>query len=193
MATIPSHSSGYPPHVSAASPISWLVWLVAVLALAGSLGLTLVLHLRACPLCLYERLFVMGVVAVYTVGLLLHQRRGERLGFLALPLAAGALTTIGHHEYLEYIGKLECPPGYFGIGTAPQQALVILVVLGILLLADAFRGMRGMAPFSSFVLVLGAAGLGVLLSFAAIHTTPTPPPPDYTKPLDMCRPPKPAG
>ncbi|MFL5241228.1 MAG: disulfide bond formation protein B [Gemmataceae bacterium] len=191
MASSVPPSAGYPPHVSAASPISWLTWLVAVIALAASLGLTLSLQLRACPLCLYERLFVMGVVAVYTVGLLLHQRPGERLGFLALPMAAGALTTIGFHEYLEFNHKLECPPGYLGLGTAPQQALVILVVLTVLVIADAFRGMRSLAPFSRLVLILGAAGLGVLLSYAAINTSPKIPA-DYSKPLDMCRPPKPA-
>ena len=54
------------------APLS-LVWpslLVALLALAGSLWLSIGLKLKACPLCFYQRTFVMGVVAVLGIGIL---------------------------------------------------------------------------------------------------------------------------
>ena len=54
-----------------------LVWpslLVALLALAGSLWLSIGMKLKACPLCFYQRTFVMGVVAVMGIGVLTGQR-----------------------------------------------------------------------------------------------------------------------
>src|SRR5262249_42769858 len=67
-----------PPDVSVESsriePAKAWVWAafgVAVLALVGSLALSLGLGLRACPLCFYQRTFVMGVMAVLGMGLLM--------------------------------------------------------------------------------------------------------------------------
>jgi disulfide bond formation protein DsbB len=54
-----------------------LVWpslAVAVLALGGSIWLSVGMNLKACPLCLYQRTFVMGVVAVLGVGVLAGTR-----------------------------------------------------------------------------------------------------------------------
>src|SRR5262245_300224 len=100
-----------PPHAW-----TWAALAVAVLALAGSLVLslgpdTLGLKLKACPLCLYQRTFVMGVVAVLGVGLLAGPGRPGLLSLLALPLAVGALAVAGFHVRLELGEKLECPPG----------------------------------------------------------------------------------
>lgn len=172
--------------------ITWLAWMASIAALGASLGMSLYLKLNACPFCLYERIFVMGVVAIYTVGLLFHQRRGERLGLLALPLAIAALATIARHEYMEYSKLLECPKGYFGLGTTAQQAAVGLAIMTLFVLADAFRWMRGMSLVSGFVLVIGAGCLGVILSYAALQSSPPPQTPDYSKPFEMCRKPKPA-
>lgn len=49
----------------------WLSFLVALAALLGSLWLSIGMGLKACPLCLYQRTFVMGVAAVLGVGFLI--------------------------------------------------------------------------------------------------------------------------
>jgi len=60
-------------HVSPNSD-SWLLVLpplmFAALALIGSLWLSVGMGLKACPLCLYQRTFVMGVVAVLGIGVM---------------------------------------------------------------------------------------------------------------------------
>src|SRR5262245_66543427 len=103
--------------------------LVAVVALAGSLWLSVGMKLKACPLCFYQRTFVMGVVAVLLVGLLAGVRPASVLSLLALPLAAGGVGVAGFHVYLEQTGKLECPDGILGLGTAPQQGLAAQALL----------------------------------------------------------------
>lgn len=48
----------------------WCAFVVATIALAGSLLLSLVLGLKACPLCFYQRTFIMSLVGVLGIGLL---------------------------------------------------------------------------------------------------------------------------
>src|SRR5439155_10931971 len=86
-----------------------LVWpslLVALIALAGSLWLSIGMKLKACPLCFYQRTFVMGVVAVLGIGVLTGQRHRAVLNLLSLPLAIAGLGVAFFHEYLELAGKL---------------------------------------------------------------------------------------
>src|SRR5258708_36470513 len=92
----------------------FLPLLVALLALAGSLWLSIGMKLKACPLCFYQRTFVMGVVAVLGVGLLTGRRHRAVLNLLALPLVVGALGVALFHVYLELTDKLECPAGVLG-------------------------------------------------------------------------------
>src|SRR5260370_8662109 len=47
----------------------WAALLVALIALAGSLWLSMGMGLKACPLCFYQRTFVMAPVAVLVFGL----------------------------------------------------------------------------------------------------------------------------
>ena len=119
---------------------TWAAFFVALLALTGSLLLSwLPPYLKACPLCLYQRIFVMGVVGVMGVGLCVGGLRPGLLSLLALPSACGALTVVGFHLYLVQIGKLECPLGLFGLGLAPLQSLIVLILLAGLLLFDILR------------------------------------------------------
>src|SRR5437016_11289971 len=93
------------------APLS-LVWpslLVALVALAGSLWMSIGMKLKACPFCFYQRTFVMGVVAVLGVGLLTGQRHRAVLNLLALPLVIGAVAVAIFHVYVERTGTLECP------------------------------------------------------------------------------------
>lgn len=169
----------------------WTVLAVALslVALAGSLWLSLGMNLRPCPLCYYQRTFVMGVVGVLAVGLLTTAGRAGPLSLLALPAAAGGLAVAVWHVYLEAAGKLECPAGIEGIGSAPQQSLVILALLTIVLLLDILRpgriGVRAMRAMTGAVLVGGGLAYGAIKTAAPSEQPTTP----YTKPLDICRPP----
>src|SRR3979411_506515 len=89
----------------------WIALLVSVLAVIGSLALSLGLGLRACPLCFYQRTFAMRVAAVLAMGLLMRLRRTGGLSLLALPLALGGLGVALFHVSLEWNGTLECPKG----------------------------------------------------------------------------------
>jgi disulfide bond formation protein DsbB len=172
------------------SPWTWAALAVALLALAGSLALSWALGLKACPLCYYQRTFVMGVAAVLLVGLLAGVSRRGLLSLLSLPLAVGALAVAVWHTNLEQRGTLECPRGLFGLGSAPQQSLAVLAVLSVLLLLDVItsRSAGGFGvPAAAAPLVLGLAlALGAVTS-AAGAPPPTQP---YKVALDEdgCRP-----
>ena len=180
----------YRAEPASASLWAWAALPVAAAGLAGSLCLSLGLHLKACPLCFYQRTFVMGLVGVLAMGLLSGAARPRRLGLLALPLAVGGLGVALFHVSLELRGKLECPPGVFGLGTAPQQSLAVFVVLTGLLAADALTGAK--AGVAEWAARAAAVALGVFLAVSS--TIANPPPPaaptePYAKPPDICRPP----
>jgi disulfide bond formation protein DsbB len=174
------------------APLS-LVWpslLVALLALAGSLWLSIGMKLKACPLCFYQRTFVMGVVAVLGIGLLTGQRHRAVLNLLALPLAIAGLGVAVFHEYLELTAKLECPAGVLGIGTAPQQSLAVLIVLLALVAVGVVRS--GKVGETHQPAMGAAIVVGLLLAWGAVASSPPMPPAPtqaYTTPLDICRPP----
>jgi disulfide bond formation protein DsbB len=175
-------------HSPSAAPLVWPAFLVALAALAGSLWLSMGMHLKACPLCLYQRTFVMAVVGVLGIGLLAGRGSRVVLNLLALPSAVAALGVAAFHVYLEATGKLECPAGVLGIGTAPQQSLAALVVLFLLVFAGAARSggeRKGAATAGAFVLgLLFAAG-----AIASAPPMPAAPTKAYETPLEVCRPP----
>jgi len=169
-----------------------LAFLASIVAVTGSLYLSLVMKLVACPLCFYQRTFAIAACAVLTVGLLTGMGRAVPLSLLALPLALGGLGVSGFHVYLEATGKLECPKGIWDLGSAPQQALGALVLLTLLLLLDAASRV-GTVRFGGFAFVLGlalggAAAYGCVISAPAIK--PRDKPYDAEKePFNICRPP----
>jgi disulfide bond formation protein DsbB len=184
------------PAASSSSPGDVPMWsvllplLVAVVALAGSLWLSVGMKLKACPLCFYQRTFVMGVVAVLGVGVLTGRRYRGVLNVLALPLSVAGFGVALFHEYLELTGKLECPAGVMGIGTSPQQSLAALAVLLVLVSVGVIRGIN--VGESRWPVAAGAVLLGLLLAWSAvISSPPSPPAPTkaYETPLDICRPP----
>lgn len=167
-----------------------LVWpplLLAFFTLAGSLWLSVGMGLKACPLCLYQRTFVMGVVAVLGIGFLTGPGHRNVLNLLALPLAVAGFGVAAFHVFLELTGKLECPGGVMGMGTAPQQSLVVQTVLLILVSVGVARSRHASFPSS-----IGAVLIGLLLAGSAVYSAPPMPPVPtraYEQPLDMCRPP----
>jgi disulfide bond formation protein DsbB len=184
--TAPVVDHGRPSPVPSAALV-WLPLLVAVTALAGSLWLSLGMKLKACPLCFYQRTFVMGVVAVLGVGLLTGPRHRGVLNLLALPLTVAGFGVALFHVYLEVTGKLECPAGLLGVGTAPQQSLAVLTLLLALVAVGSVRG-GGVDGSNGAAAVVGVV-LGVALAVAAVTSAPPPAPPKSYDVFDTCRPP----
>jgi disulfide bond formation protein DsbB len=178
-----------PAHPAPVSAVC-LPLLVALLALAGSLWLSIGMGLKACPLCFYQRTFVMGVVAVLGIGVLTGERYRAVLNLLALPLAVAGFAVAAFHVFLELTGKLECPAGVLGVGTAPQQSFAVLAVLLALVVVGAVWSRN--AGESFWPPLTGAVVLGLLLAWGSVVSAPPMPPTPtkaYETPLEMCRPP----
>jgi disulfide bond formation protein DsbB len=143
--------------------------------------------LKACPLCFYQRTFVMGVVGVLAVGLLTGPRHHAVLNVLAMPMAVAGFGVAAFHVFLELTGKLECPSGVMNVGTAPQQSLAVLTVLLTLVVVGAMRSRS--AGESCWPALTGAVVLGLLLAWGAVVSAPPSPTPTepYKTPFDMCR------
>jgi disulfide bond formation protein DsbB len=171
------------------SSLTLIAFGVALVALVGSLWLSVGMGLKACPLCLYQRTFVMGVVGVLAVGWLIGVRQPGLLDLLVLPCAVSGLSVALFHEYLEWTGKLECPTGIFGWGTAPQQSLGVLSVLFIVLSLGSVTGQAnrlGLSTFGAAIIVGVLFAIGAIASAPPMAATPTKP---YEQPLEICRPP----
>lgn len=174
---------------AASAGLVWPSLVVALAVLAGSIWLSVGMGLKACPLCFYQRTFVMGVVGVLAVGLLAGPRHHAILNVLALPMAVGGVGVALFHVYLELTGKLECPAGVLGVGTAPQQALAAQAVLLVVVIIGV---VRGGAAEARAILASAAVLVGLLLAWGSVASAPPPPPVPtkaYETPLDICRPP----
>ena len=165
--------------------MSWaaIALAVATIGALGSLYLSLGMGLKACPLCFYQRTFIMSVAAVLALGLLADRSRGDLLCLVCLPLSIAGLGIAAFHEYLEVTGKLECPKAILGLGTAPTQSLFIYVLLTA---AVAMGSLRNTGA------IVRAVALGVLMAWASVISSPPMPPAPtkpYDQPLEICRPP----
>jgi hypothetical protein len=154
---VPSAVVEAPP----AAPPSVLFWnvaalLVALTATAGTLWLSLGMGLWACPLCYYQRAFMLGVAAVLLMAMLTDVRATASTSVLAMPLCAAGLGIAGWHVYLESAGKLICPAGVFDIGSSPQQSLAAYA-LSFLLLAIGGRRRPALVVAIVIGLLLAAA------------------------------------
>lgn len=161
---------------------------VSLVALIGSLYLSMGMNLKACPLCLYERTFMMGVFGVFLIGSV--RSRDVAPGLLAalsLPLAIGGLGVAGFHVYLELTEVLECPAGVFEVGSAPQQSLAAFIIVSVLAGIGLARSCKG----TWLATCIGTVILGALFAGAAIKSAPPlpkAPTEPYTKPMEGCRP-----
>ena len=181
-------SSDSPSGLSTA--MTWLGLLVGCVGIAGSLYLSLGMNLYPCPLCYYQRSFVMGTTAVLALGLLSGTRRLVCVAGLALPLAIAGASVAGWHVYLEATGKLECPRGIMDIGSAPQQSLAALGLLALILLLATFPSLQPNGGVLGGVvgIILGAGfAYGCIVS---VQPPPPKPPKAYDPPeIKTCRPP----
>ena len=170
--------------IPAAGPYALLATFIAAAATCGSLWLSIGMRLKACPLCFYQRTFVMTVAGMLLVGLLARIARGT-LCLLAVPAAAAGFGVAVFHVWLELSGRLECPAGVMGFGSAPQQSAGLLGLLFVVVLAGAWRAV-------SSGVAAGAVLLGALFAWGSIASAPPLPPAPakaYETPMDMCRPP----
>ena len=184
MSTMPSSES--PSGVSSA--LTWLGLLVGGVGIAGSVYLSLGMDLIPCPLCYYQRSFVMGAIAVLALGLLSGARRVVCVAGLALPLALAGAAVAGMHVYLEATGKLECPMGIRDIGSAPQQSLAALGSLALLLLLATITSSQ---PSGGVLGVFAGLILGAVIAYGCIESAPKPTTPTKPWPTEIktCRPP----
>lgn len=140
---------------------------VTATALAGTLGsliLSVGLGLKACPLCFYQRSFMMAVLAIYAIGLWLAPGvPASSLALLCLAPASAGLGVAAVHTYLVTAGILVCPAGLFGLGSSPAQSLAVFILLNLLLVAAALLPPKGekipgpllIAPFFAGALIAG--------------------------------------
>jgi disulfide bond formation protein DsbB len=158
---------------------TYLGLVISSLMLVGSLFLSVGMGLKACPLCLYERTFVMGVVGVLAMGFAIRPSlRPGSLPLLALPLSVAGLALAGFHVYLDRSGVLDCPGGVLGLGYAPDQSLAGYLLLTTALAIGVFaERAEGAKPWAGSI---GGVLLGVLFAFASVKSAPPLPPPNPT-------------
>jgi disulfide bond formation protein DsbB len=185
------------PERSAGRSERWAVGslLVAAAGTAGSLWLSLGMGLKACPLCFYQRSFVMAVLATLVVGLVVDRARSGLLCLLSVAPACAGLGVAAFHVYLELAEVLECPRALLGLGSAPMQSFAMFVVLVLTTASGAWSGRSTTRPGSVALLgaLLGAALLGGALALACVRSAPPLPPAPTAaydpvkQPLDTCR------
>lgn len=151
-----------------------VVTTVALAVSAASVWLSVGMELRACPLCLYQRAFMFSAAAVLVVGLLMRRSlpAGAAMALALAPAVAG-LGVAGFHVSRELAGKMECPAGIAGIGSAPQQALLGQALLVLMLVIRTAKTLS----HGRFTAMPAAAALGVLAAYGAVIGAPPSPAP----------------
>jgi disulfide bond formation protein DsbB len=110
--------------------VPWPLVLFAAGGVAGSLALSLVLGLWACPLCFYQRAFACMAFASLALSLRARSSESALLGLRIAGTAAIAGGGVAVGQIAEALtAGWECPPGLGGLGTAPQQSLAFFLVL----------------------------------------------------------------
>jgi len=109
-------------------------------------------------------------VAVLAVGLSMGME--GKLNLLGLPLALGGLGVAAFHVHLVTTGKLECPAGIGGIGTAPHQALAAFVLVLLPILYGLFVESTGECLKPLPLPLLVAVAVGGAAVFGSISANP---------------------
>lgn len=119
----------------------YLAWVVAILAMAGSLYFSEVLHLPPCSLCWYQRIFMYPLVFIIGVGLLQNDKNVIKY---ILPLSSIGLLIAVYHVMLYYgiipEALAPCSVGFsctvkqiewFGFITIPVLSLLSFIVINL--------------------------------------------------------------
>ncbi len=89
---------------------TWLAWLVAAVATAGSLYFSEVANYTPCRLCWYQRICMYPLALILLVGAILRDRR---IAWYGVPLAAIGIVISSYHYLIEWYPQLEateCDP-----------------------------------------------------------------------------------
>ena len=189
-----SGSEHTPSVTSARCASAWLTvaLIVSAVGTIGSVYLSVGLGLKACPLCFYQRSFVMAALAVQVLGWYVERSRPGLVCLLSVPMAWAGMGVAVFHEHLVLTGVLECPKALFGLGTAPEQSLVVFVALVLAVSAGAWTG-RSESQRQGAATLIGAILFGAALAGACVKSAPPLPPiPNapydaIKQPLDTCR------
>ncbi len=119
--------------------VLYIAWLQAIVAMAGSLFFSEILHYPPCVLCWYQRICMYPLVAILAAGI---AKKDKNVGWYALPLSIVGLLIAIFHSLLYY--KLipdelaPCSQGvscttkfieYFGFVTIPFLSMVAFIVI----------------------------------------------------------------
>ena len=129
----------------------YIVWVVSLLSVLGSLYYSNVMNLPPCILCWYQRIAMYPLVIILGIGIL---RKDVKVWITALPLSIIGLFIAVYHNLLYYkllpealtpcVTGISCTTKLielFGFLTIPLQALIAFVVITVVLIAYA-RGQR---------------------------------------------------
>lgn len=133
----------------------WMAWVVALVAVAGSLFFSEVANFLPCRLCWFQRIAMYPLVVILLVGAL---RRDARTGVLyAFTFPIAGIVVALYHLYIEYNPEAEsaaCKAGAscatkwideFGYMTIPMLSLTAFIAIAVLL-AMAWSRTRGEQP-----------------------------------------------
>lgn len=123
---------------------AYVAWLIALLAMVGSLFFSEVMQYPPCTLCWWQRIAIYPLVFVIATGIIL---RDARMKYYALPLSLVGLTIAVYHNLL-YYGIIPqsitpCSQGvsctdtqieWLGFITIPLMSLAAFIVMTICLL-----------------------------------------------------------
>jgi disulfide bond formation protein DsbB len=127
-----------------ASMLTYLAWVIALVATVGSLFFSEVMELPPCILCWYQRIAMYPLVFVLGAGIIMRDRRVK---YYALPLSLVGLGISIYHNLL-YYGMIPdsitpCTTGvscttvqieWLGFITIPLMALTAFVLVSVCLL-----------------------------------------------------------
>ena len=155
-----------PPETPSDLKVLWtrLALFLAVVGVLGSLHLSLSMELKACPLCYYQRAFMMVTAGILAIGMFLPGMPLAGQTVLALIPAFAGGSMAAFHTYLELNGTLECPKGITGFLVAPQESLIIFTLILAALLGDLFH--RGVYVMQG----VGAMLLGLVFCISCVRS-----------------------
>lgn len=156
---------------------------IAIIGVLGSLHLSINMGLQACPLCYYQRSFMMAAAGILLFAMFLPGVPSAVVSVLALTPATAGLCIAATHVQAEWTGVLECPKGMSGFLPVPQESFIVFVLLVGALIGDLLHRRTYLMQGA------GAILLGYVFSTTCLKSVQRMDPPTqaYEKEPDGCR------